>query len=100
MVLHRARLEPPSIVIETTGLSLVTSLLQLSDILHVMPLDVACSCVLSGQMAMLPIELPCKMDSFGIITRRDQLLSPGAALLLEQVRAVAAEIYLAPVNAN
>ncbi len=100
MVFHRARLEPPTNVIETTALSLVTSLLQLSDFLHVMPLDVARSCVLSGQMAMLPIELPCKMDSFGIITRRDQLLSPGAALLLEQVRAVAAEIYLAPVNAN
>jgi hypothetical protein len=44
-------------------------------------------------MALLPITLPCRMDSFGIITRRDQLLSPGASLLLQQVREVAAEIY-------
>ena len=65
-----------------------------------MPLDVARSCVLSGQVAMLPIELPCKMDSFGIITRRNQLLSPGAALLLEQVRIVASDIYPARAVAD
>ncbi len=93
MMFRRTRLEPPTNVVETTALSLITSLLQHSDFLHVMPIDVARSCVLSGQIAMLPIDLPCKMDSFGIITRRNQLLSPGAALLLEHVRAVASDIY-------
>jgi DNA-binding transcriptional LysR family regulator len=93
MMFRRAHLEPPANVIESTVMTLVTSLLQQTDFLHVMPLDVARFYVQSGQMALLPITLPCRMDSFGIITRRDQLLSPGASLLLQQVREVAAEIY-------
>jgi DNA-binding transcriptional LysR family regulator len=96
MMFRRARLEPPALVVETTVLSVVTSLLQNSGFLHVMPLEVARSCVASAQMALLPIDLPCQMDSFGIITRRDQIPSGGAQLLLAQIRAVASEIYLRP----
>jgi hypothetical protein len=44
-------------------------------------------------MSILPIELPCKMDAFGIIRQQDHLLSPGANLLLDAVRAAAKEIY-------
>jgi DNA-binding transcriptional LysR family regulator len=96
MMFRRAHLAPPTNVIETTVMTLVTSLLQQTDFLHVMPLEVARSYVQSGQMAQLPIALPCRMDSFGIIVRRDQLLTPGAALVLEHVRTVARQIYPAP----
>jgi len=41
----------------------------------------------------LPIELPCKMDGFGIITRREHLLSPGAVILQQAIRDVAKTIY-------
>ena len=91
MMFRRAGLEPPTNVVETTVLSVVTSLLQHSDFLHVMPLEVARPYVASAQMAVLPIELPCQMDSFGIVTPRHQSLSGGARLLLEQIRAVASE---------
>jgi hypothetical protein len=33
------------------------------------------------------------MDAFGIIRQQDHLLSPGAELLLRQVRLAASEIY-------
>jgi hypothetical protein len=33
------------------------------------------------------------MDSYGIITRSDRVLSPGANLLLTHIRNVAAAIY-------
>ena len=92
MMFRRARLEPPTNVVETTVLSVITSLLQHSDYLHVMPLEVARPYVANAQMAVLPIELPCQMDSFGIVTPRDQSLSGGARLLLEQIRAVASEL--------
>jgi hypothetical protein len=49
--------------------------------------------VQSKELAILPIDLPCKMDGFGIITRRDHLLSPGANLLLKHVRTTSAQIY-------
>lgn len=100
MMFRRMDLEPPTNVVETTAMPVIKSLLQQTDFLHVMPVDVARYYVHSNELAMLPIALPCKMDSFGIIMRRDHVLSPGAHLLLKHVRDVAAEIYpdaLAPV---
>lgn len=93
MMFRRADLEMPSNVVETTAMSLITSLLQQTDFLHVMPVDVARYYVQMGNLAMLPIEIPCVMESFGIIMLRDQVLSPGASLLLQYVRAVTKEIY-------
>lgn len=99
MMFRRAHLVPPSNVVETTVLSVATSLLQHSDLLHVMPLDVARAWAPGAGMAIMPIDLPCEMDSFGIITPRDQMMSGGARLLLEQMRAVATELY-APAPAR
>ncbi len=93
MMFRRIDLEPPFNVVETTAMPVIKSLLQQTDFLHVMPVDVARYDVQSGELAIVPIELPCKMDSFGIIMRRDHVLSPGAQRLLTQVRAIAANIY-------
>ncbi|OHC73906.1 MAG: LysR family transcriptional regulator [Rhodoferax sp. RIFCSPLOWO2_12_FULL_60_11] len=93
MMFRRIELETPANVVEATAISVITSLLQQTDFLHAMPLEVARYYVRCSELAILPIELPCKMDSFGIIMRRDQLLSPGANLLLQHVRTIAAEIY-------
>lgn len=93
MMFRRAGLEPPSNVVDTTALLMITALLQQTDSLHVMPLEVAQYYASLNVMRILPIELPCKMDAFGIIRQRDHLLSPGADLLLRAVRAAAAEIY-------
>lgn len=93
MMFHGNDLAPPSNVVETTAISVITSLLQQTDFLHVMPVDVARCHERSGELQILPIALPCKMDSFGIILRRDHLLSPGANILLRHVREVAAKLY-------
>ena len=94
MMFRRIDLEPPANVVETTAMPVIKSLLQQTDSLHVMPVEVAHAYVHSEELAILPITLPCKMDSFGIILRRHHVLSPGAQLLLEHVRAVAAALYL------
>jgi DNA-binding transcriptional LysR family regulator len=93
MLFRRSDLAPPANVVETTAMSVIKSLLQQTDYLHVMPQDVARYYVNSGELAMLPIELPCRMDNFGLIMRRNLVLSPAAALLLRHVRAVAHQIY-------
>jgi DNA-binding transcriptional LysR family regulator len=93
MMFRRAGLVPPSNVVDTTAMLMITALLQHTDSLHVMPLEVAQYYASLNVMRILPIELPCKMDAFGIIRQRDHLLSPGADLLLRAVRAAAAEIY-------
>ena len=93
MMFRRAGLQPPVNVVDTTALLLITTLLQQTDSLHVMPLEVAQYYASLNVMRILPIELPCKMDAFGIIRQQDHLLSPGADLLLKQVRLAASEIY-------
>ena len=93
MMFRRAGLAPPVNVVDTTALILITALLQQTDSLHVMPQEVAQYYASLNVMRILPIELPCKMDAFGIIRQQDHLLSPGADLLLKAVRAAASEIY-------
>lgn len=93
MMFRRADLDMPANVVETTAMSVTMSLLQQTDFLHVMPVEVARYYVDTGELAILPIDIPCRMERFGIITSRDQVLSEGANLLLRHIRAVAAEIY-------
>jgi DNA-binding transcriptional LysR family regulator len=93
MMFHRAGLEPPVNVVDTTALLLVLSLLQQTDSLHVMPIEVAQYYASLKVLKVLPIELPCKMDAFGIIKLRDHLLSPAAEQLLGAVRVAAQELY-------
>jgi DNA-binding transcriptional LysR family regulator len=93
MMFRREGLPPPSNVVDTTALLLITALLQQTESLHVMPQEVAQYYESLNVLRILPIELPCKMDAFGIIRQQDHLLSPGADLLLKAVRAAAGEIY-------
>lgn len=93
MMFRKAGFEPPANVVDTTALLLVTALLQQTDSLHVMPLDVAKYYASLNVLAILPIELPCRMDAFGIIRQKDHLLAPGAEMLLKAVRDAASVIY-------
>ena len=67
--------------------------LQQIDFLHVMSVEVARYYESLNVLSILPIELPCTMDAFGIITREGHLLSPGARQLLQGIRVVAKDIY-------
>ena len=58
-----------------------------------MPVAVAQYYESLGVLSILPIELPCRMDAYGIIMVDGHLMSPGAELLLRYVREVAREIY-------
>ena len=93
LMFMRAGLAPPVNVVDTTALLMITSLLQHTDSLHVMPLEVAQSYAALNVLSIVPIELACQMDAFGIIRQREHLLSPGAERLLAAVRSVAGEMY-------
>jgi DNA-binding transcriptional LysR family regulator len=90
---RRAGLVPPLDVVETSAMLVITGLLRETDALHVMPREVAERYAGYGQLALLPVDLPCRMDAFGIVTRRDQPLSAAAARLAQAVRDVARELY-------
>jgi DNA-binding transcriptional LysR family regulator len=88
----------PVNLIETGALLFTSKMLQKSDMLSVLATDVARYYEAYGLIAVLPIDLPCQMEAFGIITRRDRLLSPAAEVMLRAIRTTANEVYgLAPV---
>ena len=93
MMFRKEGLAPPVNVVDSTALLFVTALLQQTDALHVLPRDVAEYYASLNVLKLLPIDLPCKMDAFGIIRQQDRILSPGADMLLTAVRAAASELY-------
>lgn len=86
LMFQRASFAPPSNVVETSAIMFVTRLLEKSDMLAVLAADVAHYYANAGMVAVLPIDMPCTMDDFGIITRNDRLLTPAASLLADAVR--------------
>lgn len=86
-------LQAPNNVIETSSLMFTTKMLQQSDMVSVVATDVARYYADHGLLAILPIALPCQMDAFGIITRRDRLLSPAAKVVLRALKISAMTVY-------
>jgi DNA-binding transcriptional LysR family regulator len=95
MLFRRNGLAAPINVIETTAMSVIKGLLQQTDFLHLMPMEVARYYVASHELSILPVDLPCNMDSYGLIMRSDHVLTPGANLLLKHIRNVASSMYAA-----
>jgi DNA-binding transcriptional LysR family regulator len=93
LMFQEVGLQAPVNVIETAALLFTTKMLQQSDMISVLATDVARYYAEHGIMAILPIALPCQMDSFGIITRRDRLLSPGGKVMLRAIKAAALSVY-------
>jgi DNA-binding transcriptional LysR family regulator len=90
LMFHGAGLGAPQHIIETSALLFMTRMLQQSDFVAVVPTDVGRYYASFGLVEVLPIELSCAMDAFGIITRKDWLLSPAAQIVLQAVRTAAA----------
>jgi DNA-binding transcriptional LysR family regulator len=78
-----SRLTCPNRLVETVSPMVATKLLGQTDFFAVLPRDVAEYFAGCGLVAELPIKLPCKMDPFGVITRKGWLLSPAAQLMCE-----------------
>ncbi len=86
-------LVPPQNIVETTSLPVTIHLLRHSDLLTALPAESVAPYLQTGQMLVLPIALDVRMEFFGIIRRRDQLLSPGAERVLEALRQTARRLY-------
>jgi DNA-binding transcriptional LysR family regulator len=86
-------LDAPENVIETTALLFVTRMLRQSDLVTVIASEVAHYYAGHGMAVVLPVDLPCKMDAYGIITRTGRLLSPAAEVMLRSIRDTATAVY-------
>ena len=99
MVFSQIGLSSPQNVVNTNNILAISGILLQSDMLAVMPEEVARQYEEFGTLKRLAIELPCRMDAFGIITRQTQLLSPAANVVLRALRDAALEVYGARLDA-
>ncbi|MGU7769947.1 LysR substrate-binding domain-containing protein [Burkholderia sp. MR1-5-21] len=97
LMFQRASLAPPANVVETAALLFITRVLEQSDMIAVLADEVARYYAGHGIVALLPLEMDCRMDDFGIITRTDRLHSPAASVMVDAIRAAAREVYGASV---
>ncbi|RQS13075.1 LysR family transcriptional regulator [Burkholderia sp. Bp9002] len=93
LMFQRASLAPPSNVVETAALLFITRVLAQSDMIAVVADEVARYYAGHGIVAMLPLEMDCRMDDFGLITRTDRLYSPAASVMVDAIRVAAREVY-------
>jgi DNA-binding transcriptional LysR family regulator len=77
----------PNQIIEAATPMVVTRLLEETNHLAVIARDVADYYAACGLISILPVSLSCNMDSFGIITRKNWLLSPAACELCDALEA-------------
>ncbi|MEO8778117.1 MAG: LysR family transcriptional regulator [Rhodanobacter sp.] len=96
LMFHSAALELPARLIESTALVFVLNMLQHTDYISTIPADAVDHYVAHGIVSVVPTELSCKMDDFGIITRKDWLLSPAAQCMLAALKEVASDVYGLP----
>lgn len=82
-------LAPPQQVVETSSLSITTSLLQMSNMIAALATDDLRPWVAAGPLKALPVDVDLRISPAGIITRRGHQLSPGAAAMLRVLREVA-----------
>lgn len=86
-------LPAPTNLIESAALLFITRLLEQGDELAVLAAEVGRYYAAHGLMRPLPIELPCTMDAFGLVTRTDRLLSPAGLVMLDALKQAAAAVY-------
>jgi len=85
---QRQGVEPPAPAVETGDLALLRGLLLASDMLTVLSAHQLHHEVRTGQLVVLPFEMPGMERNIGVTTRRGAHLSPGARALLAEIERV------------
>jgi DNA-binding transcriptional LysR family regulator len=83
----------PTNAVQTLSVPVITSLLEQSDMVVVLPEEAVRCCCRAGVLTVLVRHLPLSVGAFGLITRRHHKLSPGAQLMLTTMRELAAELW-------
>lgn len=90
---RQAGLDAPQVSVESASLLFITNMLRESDFISVVARDIARDYAKHGMVAILPIDIPCEMEAFGLILRRDRLLSPAASKVLRALKTTAGAQY-------
>jgi DNA-binding transcriptional LysR family regulator len=92
---RRAGAEPPVSIVESVSILMNTMLVQETDMLGVLPRDVALHYQRNGAMRILPVKLPAPSGPVGIITASGRPMPPAAVDLVQALRETAKEVAAA-----
>lgn len=84
--LMQARMTSRLDIIETASILATTTMIEASDMISVVPYDVAQHYAKYGLVTILPVELPTLMANPGIVTRKSKPLSPAVQKMLEYLK--------------
>jgi|SRR5437762_1465 len=90
-VLARIGIRPPADLIETVSVVATLALLQASNAVSVLPVDLADHYAEHGQLTRLSLRLPASGSTTELITRRDRRLAPAAQDFVAALRRGAAQ---------
>ena len=94
-VVARAGLSPPVDVIETVSIVATLALLQGSEAISVLPVDLALHYSRYGLLARLPLALPGGGSATELLTRANRRLAPAAQDFVAALRSLAASGHAA-----
>jgi DNA-binding transcriptional LysR family regulator len=97
-MLVRHGLSLPGNIVESQCLPVITAMLQQSNMLAILPEEAVQSCCKAGILTVLVRNLPLEVGAFGLITRRNHKLPPGAQLMLSALREQGEQMY--PVDSH
>jgi DNA-binding transcriptional LysR family regulator len=83
-------LDRPVEGVETLAVAVSAALLMGSDMIAALPEELMRPYLDTGVLCVLPFDLGLRMDAYGIVTRRQHQLSPGADAFLRALRGVVA----------
>lgn len=73
-------------IVETASILATTSMIEASDMISVVPYDVALHYEKHGMVVILPVKLPISMVNLAIVTNKAKVLSPAVLKLLDQIK--------------
>jgi len=89
---RRAGSEPPPSIVESVSILTNTMLVQETDMLGVLPRDVAVHYARSGAVRLLPVTLPAPSGPVGLVRAAGRPLPPAAADFVRALRETAREL--------
>jgi DNA-binding transcriptional LysR family regulator len=88
----QAGLPLPANITETVSAPVISSLLQHSAMVAAVPEEAVAAICTTGKLSALIRNLPLAAGAFGLITRRNHPLAPGAQLMVKTLRELAGTI--------
>jgi DNA-binding transcriptional LysR family regulator len=83
----------PTNVVQTTSLPVITNLLRVTDMVAAIPVAAVQPYCQAGLLTVLIEDMGVSIGPFGIVTRRNRSISPGAQAMLVALREVASSLY-------